>query len=297
MARWSDGERAYPYPFSARRYDLPESRVGQLRTEDLGTAAWAARGRELNRRRDFDSLLPNPDAGRRPRWLLRDSLGRRLAIVERHSNRWDLHDPETNRRLYSDHSEDPDQLELQGVGCMADEERERRSALVAFRVNDRSELEEGESIVPFQLRGFIARAALPARNRRGQPVREGLERYDTGCGSSELAPGRSWAITSPGFESGADGDRFVGEDGIVRTYTTYNAKPLFGRGAIYVLANTTGVHGGGIVRGVAQVGDTFEELDRMAYCDPNVAEGDPRAQWSYGRIAGTRLVGWIPTRC
>jgi len=41
----------------------PESRVGRLQTEDLGTAAWAARGRELNRRRDFDLLLPKPDAG------------------------------------------------------------------------------------------------------------------------------------------------------------------------------------------------------------------------------------------
>ena len=298
VARWSDGETPYPYPFTrGRPHDLPESRVARLRTEDLGTQAWAERGRELNRRRALDFLLPNPDAGNRQRWTIRDSLGRRLAVVEKHSNRWDLHHPETNELLYSDYTLKPDQLEVQGIGCMADEAREAQSALVAFRAGDRSALAEDQSIVPFQLRGFIARAALPERNRRGQPVREGLEGYDTGCGSSELRAARARTISSPEFVPGPDGDRFLGEDGIARTYATYNAKRLFGRGAIYVLVNTTGVHGGGIVRGVAQVDDTFEEVDGMVYCDPNVTEGKPRARWSYGRVAGTRLFGWLPTRC
>lgn len=294
MARWSDGEKAYPYPFTrGRPYDLPESRVGELRTDDLGTQAWAERGRELNRRRTFDFLLPNRSARGRQRWRLRDSLGRQVAVVERHSNRWDLHDPVTNALIYSDYSLKSDQLELQGVGCMADEELERTHALMVFRAIDRRAL-DGESIVPFQLRAFIPRVALPRRNRRGQAVAEGLARYDTGCGGSELELRPARPIESPGFDSNAD--RFVGEDGIERTYATYNAKRPYGS-AIYVLVNTTGVHGGGIVRGLARVGDSFEEVDGMAYCDPNVAEGRPRARWAYGRVAGTRLFGWIATRC
>jgi len=293
MAQWSDGEKPYPYPFGARRYDLPESRVGRLRTEDLGTQAWAERGRELNRRRTFDFLLPNRSAGGRQRWRLRDSLGRLVAVVERHSNRWDLHHPETNALIYSDYSLKADQLEVQGVGCMADEALERTHALMVFRATEREAL-DGASIVPFQLRAFVPRVALPARNRRGQPVAEGLARYDVGCGGSDLELGRARPIRSPGFDVGAD--RFLGEDGKDRTYATYNAKPPYGD-AIYVMANTTGVHGGGIVRGLARVGDTFEEVDSMAYCDPNTAEGRPRARWSYGRVAGTRLFGWIATRC
>jgi len=294
VTQWRDGETAYRYPFSSRAYDLPETRLARHGTEDLGTQAWTDRGRLLNRRRDVDFLLPNPDAGRRQRWALRDSLGRRLAVVEKHSNRWDLHHPETNALLYSDYSMKPDQLQVQGIGCMATEELERTNALVAFRATDRSALAEGESIVPFQIRAFIQRRALPARNRRGQPVREGLERYDTGCGGTELPLGRAGRIASPEFRA-AD-DRFVGEDGIERTYCTYNAKSRYG-GAIYVLVNTTGVHGGGIVRGVAREGDTFEPVDGFGYCDPNVESGDPAARWTYGRVAGSRLFGWVATRC
>lgn len=294
VTQWRDGEKAYRYPFSSRRYDLPETRLARAGTEDLGTQAWTDRGRLLNRRRNLDFLLPNPDAGQRQRWTLRDSLGRRLAIVEKHSNRWDLHHPETNALLYSDYSLKADQLHVQGVGCMATDALERANALVAFRATDRRALDEGESIVPFQLRAFIARRALPARNRRGQPVREGLERYDTGCGGTELPLGRAGRIVSPEFRA-AD-DRFVGEDGIERTYCTYNAKSRYG-GAIYVLVNTTGVHGGGIVRGVAREGDRFEPVDGFGYCDPNVESGDPAARWTYGRVAGTRLFGWVATRC
>ncbi len=292
MSTWSDAEK--PYPFSLRTHDLPETRFARRRTEDLGTAAWAVRGRYLHMRRPLDFLQGNPSARGRQRWRLRDSLGRVLAVVEKHSNRWDVHDPETNDLIFSDYSLKANQLEVQGIGCMADEALEASHALVAFRATDRRSLGEDESIVPFQLRAFIPRVALPVRNRRDQPVRLNLARYDVGCGGSELPRRPAIRIGSPGFDSRED--RFMGEDGRRRTYATYNGKAPYG-GAIYVLANTTGVHGGGIVRGVAREGDVFEPIDGFDYCDPNVAAGEPRTRWTYGRVARSRLHGWLPTRC
>jgi hypothetical protein len=65
-----------------------------------------------------------------------------------------------------------------------------------------------------------------------------------------------------------------------------------------MLANTLGVHGGGVVRGVVRAGDAFARADGFGYCDPNVPDGEPgRVRWSYGRVAGTRLRGWLPEGC
>jgi hypothetical protein len=291
---WTDGARPYPYPFRGRANNLPDCRQGRAGTQDLGRDAWIQRGRRLNMRRSLDFLEGNPDENGREYWPLVDSLGRRLAILERHSNRWDLHDPDTGRTIYSDSSRDSDQLLVQGRGGMRTEALMRAHALIAFRANDRRRLPRGASIVPFQLRAFISRRALPPRNRRGQAIRSAVGRYDVGTGGSTLRPAGSDRLRDPGF---AAVDRFVGEDGLRRTYATYNAKAPFG-GAIYLLVNTPGVHGGGIVRGVVRVGDSFERADGFDYCDPNVPSGSPAiARWSYGRLSGTRLWGWIPARC
>ena len=293
MSRRSEVETAQA--IGSRATGLPERRVARLGTEDLGTAAWAARGRELNMRRSLDFLLGNPAARGRQRWRLRDSLGRPLVVIEKHSNRWDVHDVETNETLYSDYTLKPDQLEVQGVGCMATDELERRHALVAFRATDRRGLEDGESIVPFQLRAFIDRNALPRRNRSGQSIGPALADFDTGCGSSGLRAVRRAPIDEP---------RLPLPGGPLRGRRRHRSAPMPPTtrrpptaGPSTSTACTTGVHGGGIVRGVARVGDLFEELDSFDYCDQNVDDGKPLARWVYGRVAGTRLHGWMPTRC
>lgn len=292
MTQWSNGSAPYPYPYEDIPYNLPELRRALRGTRDLGTDVWARRGRRLSMRRSLNDLEGNPARDGRAVWPLVDSLGRRLAVLEQHSNRWDINDARTGVLIYSDRRRDVDQLQVQGRGCMATTALEREHALVAFRANDPPQ--QGASAVPFRLRAFIERRALPARNRRGELVRRLVDSFDPGCGGSRLTIQSQRPVRDPEFEPA---QRFVGQDGISRTYATYNAKPVY-RGAIYVLANTPGVHGGGIVRGVVQAGDSFGRVDGFAYCDPNVPDGDqPRVRWSYGRVIGTRLWGWLPERC
>jgi hypothetical protein len=176
--------------------------------------------------------------------------------------------------------DDDPRLELQGRGAMVDDALERRHALVAVKAGVR-------------IRAFVETRALPSRNARGQSIREAVGDYDTGHGGSSLPTLPPRPLGDPDF---ATSERFLGTDDIGRTYSTYNAKPHLG-GAVYFMVNTTGVFGGGIVRGVARSSTMFQEADRMAECDPNVAAGDPAiCRWVYGRIADTRMWGWVAER-
>jgi hypothetical protein len=292
MIEWTVATRPYPYPFGEGEHGLPESRRALAGTSDLGTAEWARRGRKLNMRRALDTLARNAHLDGRRSWPLLDSFGREIALIERHADHWELSDPASGETVFVDHRLDPRQLEVQGRGCMIDDELERSHALIAFRALDRGGLVGGASIVPFRLRAFVNRAALPLRNSEGRPIRRAIDRYDTGSGGSTITAGAPDLLRDPGFSSD---EGFLGEDGKQRSYATYNAKPPF-RGAMYFSVNTTGVHGGGIARGVARAGDQFELLDRFGYGDPNVAAGEPIATWVYGRLVGTRMFGWVPAR-
>jgi hypothetical protein len=286
VIEWTIATRPYPYPFGQGAHGLPESRNAIGGTSDLGTAEWARRRRKLNMRRTLDTLARNPDLDGRQKWPLLDSFGRRIALIERQADRWELSDPASGHIVFVDHSLDRRQIEVQGRGCMVDDELERSHALIAFRALDRTALPPGASIVPFRLRAFVDRLALP------EPVRRVVDEYDAGSGGSAVTAGTPDVVRDPGFSSG---EGFLGEDGKQRTYATYNAKPPFG-GAMYFSVNTTGVHGGGIARGVARAGDAFERLDEFGYADPNVADGEPLATWVYGRLSGTRMFGWLPVR-
>lgn len=271
--------------------NLPLERKGQRGTRDVGTEGWRRRGKKLHMRRDFSELTKNPSEGGKRRWPLFDSMGRKLCYIEQHSNGWQMRDPRSNKLLYSDRSLDSDQLEIQGEASMESAHAERGMALIKFRANDRSTLAPGQSVVPFGLAAFIPRQALPATNERRQAIRADVGRYRTGAGSSRLTPLRTITLASPGFSSD---EKFVGTDGIERSYATYDAKNPY-RGAQYIMVNTTGVKGGGVVRAVARAGDQFEVLDEMPRPDRN-ALGAFGARWIYGRLAGTRIHGWIPLR-
>lgn len=292
MIEWTIATRPYPYPFGQGAHGLPESRSAIGGTADLGTAEWARRGRRLNMRRALDTLAPNPELEGRRRWPLLDSFGRTIALIERHADHWELSDPATGQTIFADRTLDRRQIEVQGRGCMLGDELERSHALVAFRPLDRAALPAGASIVPFRLRAFVNRSALPAQNSDGRPIRGAVDNFDAGSGGSAITSGTSHVLRDPGFSSE---DGFVGEDGKQRSYATYNAKHPFG-GAMYFSINTTGVHGGGIARGVARAGDAFERLDEFGYADPNVADGEPLVTWLYGRLVGTRMFGWVPVR-
>lgn len=265
--------------------DLPETRKGRRGTLDIGSDTYKRKGRKLHMRKKIGKLARNPRYGNRVRWPIVDSLGRKMCIIERTGRGWEIRDPQTNRLIYLDRTPDADQIEVQGRACMKSDGLESRYCLIKFRANDRGNIKDGESITQYAFSGFIHRDALP------KAIRRRVDDYRTGSGASKLTPLRRTRLKDPGFPANA---RFRGEDGLEgRHYSTYNAKRPY-KGAQYVMVNTTGVHGGGVVRAVLREGDRFEVLDEQPRVDRNTVEGPP-VRWVYGRIAGTRIHGWVPT--
>ena len=291
---WPDGLSPYPYPFHGVEFDLPECRLGARGTADHGTHALLPH--RINMRRPLGSLEPNPAEGGRVRWALVDSFGRSLAVLERHADRWETTAPDTGTVIYRDRTLSTRQFTVQGRGCMVSDELESRHALVAFDARDRTGLGPGDTIVPFQLRAFIDRAALPEQNEAGQPIRAVVDDYSAGCGASPAVGEPPAALPDTDYDS--DREQFYGQDGLARTYATYNVKHRY-RNARYFLIDTTGVGGGGIVRGVVRAEDPVAAMDGFAYCDPNRLRSlpVPVATWTYGQVAGTRMSGWFPRRC
>ena len=287
---WSDGATAFAY----ENFDLPECRLGIASLRDYGTQALALEGTEINLRRNLERLLPNPSEKRqRIRWPLLDSFGRTLAYVTRESDHWATWNLK-NRVIYRDYSLDVDQFTVQGRGCMANDTLENQYALVAFAANDRSTIPVGASIVPYQIRAFIDRRALPDTNAAGEPIRTAIDSASAGCGATTLTPAAAATVADPNYDSQAD--QYYGEDGRARTYATYNTKPLY-QNARYVSINSTSVHGGGIVRGVIQQSDLVGQVDRFGYCDPNAIASSAGATWVNGRVGSSRIWGWLPKRC
>lgn len=291
---WSDGQVVYPYGFVGIAFNLPECRLAVRATSDAGTHALLPQ--RINMRRPLGLLLPSPAAGGRVRWPIVDSFGRPLAILERHADRWETTDPDTGTVIYRDFTLSRGQLTVQGRGCMVDDALESAYALVAFNATDRATLPPGATIVPFQIRAFISREALPDVNEAGAPIRPAIDSYSAGCGSSSAPPADAGAVADPNFDS--DRERFYGQDGITRTYATYNVKHKYAN-ARYFTINSTGVGGGGIVRGVVRAPDPVGVADSFGYCDPNhlTSLTAPVATWRYGQVAGTRMSGWFAARC
>lgn len=291
---WGEGLAAYPYGFQGIEFNLPECRLAARGMPDVGTHALLPQ--RINMRRALGFLEPNAGAGGRVRWPLVDSFGRPLAILERHADRWETTDPDTGTVIYRDLTLSDEQFTVQGRGCMVDDALESTHALVAFNALDRSTLPEGATIVPFQLRAFIARDALPAANESGTPIRAEVDLHSAGCGTKATAPAPAGEVDDPNFDSNEE--QFYGQDGIARSYATYNVKHKYAN-ARYFTIDSTGVGGGGIVRGIVRAADPVEAADGFGYCDPNHLRSMPRpaATWRYGRIAGTRMAGWFATRC
>jgi Carboxypeptidase regulatory-like domain len=285
-----NGTTVYPYPFDASlgAWDLPECRepASDRRTRDYGAVL-----PDPTMQRSLSTFEPNPAQGGRLRWSLLDSFGRSLAILERYSDRWVVTDPETGALVYTDTTLDSDELVVQGRGCMANDTLQSTYALVAFDANDRSTIPTGTSIVPYRIRAFIDQHALPA------DVQSSLDSYNAGCGDAfGRIPAAAATVHDPTYDSNTE--KYYGEDGVARTYSNYNVKAPY-KNARYFIINSTGVHGGGIVRGVVQAQDSVGQSDRFDYCDPNYVSSlsAPVADWLYGQIGATRMWGWLPLRC
>ena len=148
--------------------------------------------------------------------------------------------------------------------------------------------------MPFQIRAFVT--ARPSRHSTPVAGSAAPRSTPTAWAATRARAARSppaWPAT-PGFDPLTHA--FAGEDGLGRPYATYNVKSLYG-GARYLMVNTTGVHGGGIVRSVLRGREPVARLDGFGYCDPNALGARPVARWSYVRAPGTRLGGWIADGC
>ncbi len=158
--------------------------------------------------------------------------------------------------------------EVQGRGAMVTKKLEDKHVLLAC----------GSSTLEGRVRAFVNRRAIPAN------LRDNVDEYDAGRGASSLG-GSRWPLRSPGFEWW---EKFEGEDGLKRTYATYNAHQ---GGAMYLMINTTGVHGGGIVRAVFREGDPIVVLDDFPAGDTN---GGGICRWRYVRCEG--ICGFVAGR-
>lgn len=161
--------------------------------------------------------------------------------------------------------------------------------------------------VALRVRGFIDRRALPS-------WLDAIARaYDFGCGASPLAPMLApQALAIPQIKSGYGPNRsymvgqYFGESATQLVlqpgerqvhnnmpYNAYSPKPQFGNTA-YASVATTGIAGGGMVRGVVRSGlDQLTLLDEMRYCDPNFTLRNMRlkrygrkvSKWNYFELA------------
>lgn len=158
-----------------------------------------------------------------------------------------------------------------------------------------------------RVRAFIDRRALPGW------ANHVANRYDFGCGASPLGPmipqmllgkyvfksgygpRRQYIVGQYFGESASPMDLLPGETKIHNNmpYSAYNPKPRFNN-AVYSMINTTGIAGGGMVRGISRAGvDRFTLLDEMTYCDPNYTlrkmllkrHGRRVSKWSYFELA------------
>jgi hypothetical protein len=229
-------------------------------------------GRKLNLRRDFTALAPNSQGERS--WQLKDSLNTVIARVTTTPG------SVTVKGTSGSVTEPvkPHHLELQGRGAMVTDALEDDHALVAINMGD----------LRFRVRGFLPRRALPEKNHRGQAIRSVVDAADTGNGGSKLS-----TVAEPIIDQEFKWwEEFEGSDGIERSYTTYAARPACGN-AIYFMVNTTGVRGGGIVRGVTRAGREVQFADHTSPLDPN---SQVRVFWRYVRIGDSRMWGWLPVR-
>lgn len=158
-----------------------------------------------------------------------------------------------------------------------------------------------------RVRAFIDRRALPSWANRA------ANRHNFGCGSSTLGPiipqmrlgayhfksgygpRRQYIVGQYFGESASPLDLLPGEKKIHNNipYYSYNPKPQF-HNAVYAMINTTGIAGGGMVRGIARANsDRFTLLDEMSYCDPNYTlrrmllrrHGKRVSKWRYFELA------------
>lgn len=296
--------RAYPYPFPGwtphgrgriiwrrvagtkkkKHYpapNLPSCRVGRFGTEDRATRKSG---------KHFKMLLPVEG---QLRYELKDTFDRRVATIAFHANspisgrpsKWGWY---VNGH-WAGHSAKR-AFEAQGEACKLVAEngrwvRDPRYMMVAFNpsLGSPGHRTRPRRTMHLRVRAFIDRRAVPER------LRDHAERFDFGCGATELEKRkRDRRLGVVRFRSGVTHGAgrlrgyYFGEatqllyeqprgKHLYNHYPlrNYNTRPQF-HYATYAMINSTGVAAGGMVRGIVRSRrDRFARFDEMRYCDPN----------------------------
>lgn len=208
----------------------------------------------------------------------------------------------------------------------------------------------GPGPVYLGIRGFLDDRAFASRvgigHYKNMPITDIVDDFDVGCTQHQLGGVRSPATPivtgnilpttgglSPLFETDdhyqGEAGHGLGSIGDGNRYSNYNGFPdpnesvyqqvIGGAGpqnaslprVVKIMANTTGVRGGGIVRAIVPATAAYTEYDHFDYHDPDTvcvnrdsvhlpAQVRFAAQWAFVHITdapgGRTIQGWVPQR-
>lgn len=229
-----------------------------------------------------------------------DSAGEKMFVLKRSKQgTWVFEDPADGSRLGSvgskittgpNKGDRIERIRLQGYACprfvyKTDRKKRLRRIMIAFQ-GGKDE---------YRTRGFIHPDAIPKSYR--QVITKG--RADVRCHTRASGKGKnlkqSFPLGDSGYPRNAKFKETDPDEGL-RSYQTYNVRTL--GSVVYINSTTTGIAGGGTVRGVVPDGTTLNVRSYFGYCDPNFAVDSDgmKMQWVYGyaRYGGRSIWGFVP---
>jgi hypothetical protein len=256
------------------------------------------------------------------RQSLLDSWGNEIAGIEQTTNhKFILYRPNSSTVVGFTPKHSHAHLQATGRACMIDKSDRKTHALVGLITTNRA----------LAIRGFMRQGVLNGISATT------LDRFDTTCGKPTLygtkarQRKRPFREIPPGGDSGEgafldktdlpngepEWDYYQSATVLRRGGCDGNKKkvdcgqplsnyfePRFNSKVAYITTGTTGVRGGGIVRGVVTLtapNRNFRRLDRIEYTDLNVpCQHKFSAHWYFGDAnpdaAGASIYGWTPEK-
>jgi hypothetical protein len=294
-----------------------------------------------NARRQVKHRLAGTPPSGDPGWPLLDSFGQPVAYVAQDGlHKFRIFD---EGKTYVGHTTSRAFIEVQGRACMSSSSLEHQYAQVVVMADyNHSLTPDGKNHIDLGVRGFLDRGALPTItssrhdhdwNHDGKiNNNDVIDHYRTNCGPTSYLKSGSGSqkmypqpVTLQGYPGQSSNDFSTNDDyqghrvdtvGPTKEkrcdasspkcggqYVNY-LRPLFDSDVVILTSATTGVQGGGIVRGLARIGtdagtsgNATRQLDQIDYTDHNVPCGLRYvAQWLAvdANTAGRHMIGWVP---
>jgi hypothetical protein len=289
---WSE---PYQYPWPYGTLALPYWRTMKYGTFDIKTAEISNAYMQVID--DYSSTEIQPNVDGEIRWPITDSFGEVIQWIHRPKDAdgkllpyWEIYDGVDPTKLVGNRVPAGVSISVQGVGAMYPYELANEYALVAFSFGGYGNSYDGWRL---SIRAFLPQAALPPRFQAG--MANDVNGRGMGLGGTTLKTVLA-DIPVPATKF-PEGWHLMGRTGeAAGNYSNYESPR--GRFTPF-MGNTTGIAGGGIIRGLAKAGyDHIWVYDYFPYLDSNVnpVDNPPVAQWIYGQIVRPDgNGGWIET--